>query len=152
MSTGRRNDLFMNLDEPDLARKWEALRRSGDPYAFYAIFGEEDEIAPAPHVAKHDSSPAVTANVLSKKAFQDGCRRIFRQYVPQAEGQVLRPQYRDFILRNEERPPEERAQLLKVLSRYDISTSGNLKPHLNREQEILTASKLRQIEKEALVK
>jgi hypothetical protein len=88
---------------------------------------------------------------LSKKDFQDGCRRIFLQYVPQAERQFLPSQYRDFIIRNERRSAEERSRLLDALGRYDLSMSGNIKNHFNRVPELLTTAKLQQIERAAQI-
>jgi hypothetical protein len=133
-------------------RKLEALRKSQNPYTYLDLFGEDavNIPPPAPVESESESAPSRADRRLSKKDFQEGCRRIFRQYVPPGEGQVLRPQYRDFIARNEIRSPEERSRLLGALSRYDLATSGNFKPHFNREQELLTAAKLLQIEKVAL--
>lgn len=123
-----------------------------NPCAYDSIFG--DPVAEGEE--KHGTSDANTCDVTShqksrcsKKSFQDGCRRIFLQYIPPSEGRTLRPHYRDFIIRNETNSPEHRFRLLGELRKYDISTSGDFKPHFNREQEFLTKKKLQQIEEAA---
>ena len=59
---------------------------------------------------------------------------------------MLRPHFRDFIIRNENNPSLYRTKLLKELVKYDLSLDGNFKPHFNRETEFLTANKLQKIE------
>jgi len=86
---------------------------------------------------------------ISKKAFQDGCRRIFLPYVPPSEGNALRAHYREFISRNENKTPRYREYLLAELAKYDLSSSGNLTPHFNRGTEFFTAAKLMKIEEAA---
>lgn len=138
-------------DPSDIETKWASVRKSQDPYAYYAVFGDqEDAEPPALNISAPTALPSHQVVGLSKKDFHSACRRIFLQYTPQAEGQVLRPQYRDFIVRNEQRSPVERAGLVAELSRYDFHSSGNFKPHFNREQELLTQAKLREIEKTVL--
>lgn len=128
-------------------QKWAFLRKSADPYAYYNVFGDPEELREL--VATKTASPALPLGI-SKKDFGESCRRIFFQYVPPAEGRVLRPQYRDFITRNELRSPEQRFRLLEGLRNYDIACSGNFKPHFNREPELFTTAKLQQIETLAL--
>jgi hypothetical protein len=88
---------------------------------------------------------------ISKKEFQDGCRRVFLLYIPAGEGQTLRPHYRDFISRNENDTPEYRGRLLTELGKYDLSSSGDFKPHFNREEELFTIAKLPKIEQTAKI-
>ena len=144
-------DLFANSSDPELERKWASVRKTQDPYAYYSVFGDQEDAEPT--VSGKSISAVPTRHVaagLSKKDFQNECRRIFRQYIPPSEGQVLRPQYRDFIFRNEQRSPGERANIVTGLSKYDLSSSGNFKPHFNREQELLTVAKLQDVENTAL--
>lgn len=142
---------FLSLQEQDLDEqeaKMECLRKRKNPYVYYDLFPEPDE-GEGPLVS--DLKPKVQhqppAAEVSKRAFQDGCRRIFVLYVPPEEGTTLRPHYRDFILRNQDQSPEQRFRILEELRKYDLSTTGNLKPHFNRERESLTQRKLEQIER-----
>jgi len=134
-----------------MEEKWKFLRDSKNPYSYYDVFGEPNEFQqPAAVEIVSPILPEPQAGKLSKEAFQNGSRRILLQYVPPAEGSVLRPHYRDFITRNELRSPEQRFRLLQELSKYDISASRNFKSHFNREPELFTAGKLKQIERAAL--
>lgn len=144
-------DSLRNSSQSNIESKWASLRKTQNPYAYYSVFDVQEDGQP-PVVAGPVATVArrLQGECLSKKDFQAGCHRIFRQYVPFAEGRRLRPQYRDFIARNECRSAEQRFRLLEALRKYDISASGNLKPHFNREQELLTTAKLRQIEETAL--
>jgi hypothetical protein len=103
--------------------------------------------APQPSLGR--DRRAIPAGKVSKKDFQEGCRRILRQYVPPTEGRVLRSHYLDFIVRNQERAPEQRFRILEELRKYDISTSGSFQPHFNREPSLLAERKLRQVEQSA---
>ena len=134
--------------ETTLEQKRTYFRKLENPHAHSEVFGESTaiqesvEAKPTPLV-----SPKGANRQISKRDFQDGCRRILLQYTPPDEGPVLRQHYRDFISRNENRSPEQRFRFLNELGKYDISTSGNFKPQFNREQELLTARKLEQIER-----
>ncbi len=118
-----------------------------NPYAYDSIFGDhEDAMEP---IACSNSQPILPTPQIgraSKEAFREGCRRVFLQYIPSEEGRVIRPHYRDFIVRNEGRSPEGRFEILKQLEVYDLSTSGSIKPHFNRGNEVFTEAKLRRIE------
>ncbi len=136
---------------PTANRLWAFLRKSKNPYAYYNVFGDPGEFPQL--LATETVLPAVPRpqnRGLSQTAFRDGCRRILLQYVPPAEGRVLRPHYRDFIIRNELRSPEQRFRLWEELSKYDIAASGNLRPHFNLDAELFTTDKLQEIEKVAL--
>lgn len=142
--------LFDDSGHSDTECKWARLRKTKDPYAYYEVFGFPDESQP---LATQKPTPLVSSypvNKMSKRDFQSACRRIFTPYIPSAEGLILRPHYRDFIVRNENRSPEERFRLAEALGQYDLSKSGNFKPHFNREKELPTVAKLQQIEKKAL--
>jgi hypothetical protein len=134
-----------------MEQKHAYYRKLENPCAFDAVFGEPTE--PAQQVVLKTSSIGLSrpqSRGISKKDFEEGCRRILRQYVPPSEGQTLRPHYRDFIARNARRSPEQRSRILDGLSKYDLATSGNFSPQFNREQELLTVKKLQQIENTAL--
>jgi hypothetical protein len=137
--------------EPTLEQKRRYFRMLENPHAHGEIFGDQGETPlPVPSGAGQQAKRSRRTGTLSKQDFQSGCRRIFKYYVPPAEGRLLRPQYREFITRNENRAAEQRFSLLEELAKYDISTSGNFTPHFNREQELLTAGKLQEIERSAL--
>lgn len=132
-------------------QKWAVLKKSEDPYAYWNIFGDPEEFQQSFAVEMAlPSASQPRRREISKKGFQDGCRRILLQYVPPTEGRVLRSHYRDFITRNELRSSEQRFRLLEELSKYDVSASGNLKPHFNLDAELFTAAKLQEIERLAL--
>ena len=143
-STGKAGELGLTF-KSEVSAKLESKQASernvesgGNPYAILASL-DEDPVDT--FLAKKRA-----AEKMSKKDFELGCRRIFLQYIPPDEGRVLRPHYRNFITRNENSSPEWRSRLLDELGKYDISTSGNFQPHFNRENELLTAKKLLQIE------
>ena len=144
--------LFDDEEDVPVARisdpKRTYLKKLQNPCAYDSIFEEQSELQlplideSNPDVLKHGNQRGI-----SKKEFVDGCRRIFGQYIPPSEGRALRPHYRDFITRNENRMGDDRTKLLKELSKYDLSIDGNFKPHFNREKELLTVKKLQEIEK-----
>lgn len=139
---------------PENVRDWLMLMQN--PYAKLSLY--DDDFVDV-HSQKTDFEPPLSASVLAKhpskkhgatkKEFEGNCRRIFLQYIPPSEGRVLRPHYRDFIIRNENNSPELRARILEELNKYDLSSSGNFQPHFNREREFLTVEKLQKIEKAA---
>ena len=87
---------------------------------------------------------------LSKKDFRSGCTDFFLQYIPPEEGKKLRPHYRAFINRNENRSSAARSAILRELLKYDFSDVGSLSPHFNREGDPITEAKLRAIEEKFL--
>lgn len=124
---------------------------SGNPYASLCAMDDTEWDAP---VKKADGMAIKKSNAagdsrkpqLSKKDFSDEARRIFLQYIPELEGNRLRPQHIEFIQRNAPRKPEERYQVLERLKRYDLKDAG-VRGHFNREDSDLTALKLAEIEK-----
>jgi hypothetical protein len=129
---------------------------SGNPYATLAMCDEDpvDLFLRRKSTAGQRSADDVKVPKgegvgISKKAFQEGCRRILLPYVPRSEGNILRNHYREFISRNEDATPKFRERLLAELAKYDLSVSGNLTPHFNRERELLTVAKLKKIEQAA---
>ena len=95
-------------------------------------------------------STAQTGTVLpelSEKAFDSQCRAIFRFYVPEAEKGQLRPGYREFITRNRKRSGRGRYLVVQHLKQYDLSGIDGIRTQFNREEDILTETKLRDIER-----
>lgn len=139
--------------ELGLEEKLECIRKRKNPYLYYEAFHEAGlaqeaglPCASPPNALKPQQTPRSS---ISKEDFAEGCRRIFRMYVPPEEGNKLRPYYRDFILRNQNQSSEQRFRILEELRKYDLSTTGNLKPQFNRGQELLTQRKLQQVEQAA---
>lgn len=84
---------------------------------------------------------------LSETAFDSQCRAILRFYVPEAEKGRLRPHYRDFITRNRKRSGRGRYLIIQRLRQYDLSEIQGIKTQFNREEDVLTEAKLRDIER-----
>jgi len=152
----------------------EALRRRGNPYAsldavevpaaspeFRELTDQErtyvrllgDQYAPLSIAIAEENqslvkpSPAKSAiRTISKVEFDQECRRIFRQYIPALEKDRLRQHHRDFITRNKDRAPGIRHALLSELRKYDLGDIEGFRTRFNRERELFTDAKLRQIE------
>ncbi len=137
------------LHAPTDEQKHSHLQELQNPYAYIELFAEEEgKLDEFPTHEKVQSVPSGPIGKLSKKEFQAKCRRIFMQYVPSEGRRVLRSHHRDFVVRNESRPADERFLLVAELSKYDLSSSVSYRPHFNREEkDILTIKKLRDIEK-----
>jgi hypothetical protein len=84
----------------------------------------------------------------SQKEFDDECRRIFLQYVPELERRQLPIRLRDFIAKNRAKPGRVRRRMLVSLSKYDLASTVGASSQFNREG-FFTEEKLRQIESEA---
>jgi hypothetical protein len=147
------------------------LRALGNPYAALQMFDEEEVVesqreryrqSENPHAFDYymdAAKPAVTADAstsappashrgkLSKEAFREGCRAIFRPYIPALEKGKLRAHHRVFILRNEQRSAEMRFALVAELKKYDLSDIPGLSSQFNRERDTLTEEKLAAIER-----
>lgn len=125
--------------EPLTAPERAYVKQLGNQYAPLSIARE----------STRDST--YTAAGASKAKFVDECRRIFRQYIPQVENGRLRSHYREFIDRNKDQPAPFRAALLRLLAVYDISAVlPGLRLQFNRERDVLTDEKLKQLELAAL--
>lgn len=127
---------------------------SGNPYAHAQ---EAEEVADQRPAASHNErrplqSEAKVSSIrpTSKQDFRAGCRRIFTGYMPNHLRHRLRKEHRDFITRNESRPPLERTQILGALQRYDLGTTPGIRAQFNREDTLSLEEKLRRIEKDAL--
>ena len=146
------------------------LKRLGNPYASLQVSDNAEQkdasvvsnVTQRPYVrhpyayasmevGSNISSSAIAKppakGALAKAEFRAKCRRIFEQYIPTIEKGRLRTHHRDFIARNESRSPATRYLLVNKLQKYDLSTVPGLKAHFNRERELLTDEKLKQIER-----
>jgi hypothetical protein len=121
------------------------LKQSENPWAtLYFKVDPTEKSAAMADVAK----PKVAAKLkVSKSEFQQACRAIFRCYIPEVEKGRIRDHHRDFILRNESRPPATRHRALEELRRYDLSTIAGFQTHFNRERDVFTEAKLKEIER-----
>lgn len=128
-------------------KKHQYLKKMENPYAHHAIFSDAPGIAPSSYARQHKINRPKGSVTLSKKDFRENCNRILSQYVPSEEGKALRAHYRDFVTRNELRPPNERFRIVELLSKYDLSGTENYRPHFNREKNLLTNAKLQAIER-----
>ena len=122
------------------------FRLSENPYAWHFYFGDDAPESPA--LTQIAPAPAVpSSGELSKSAFRDQVRAIFRPYIPAAEHGKLRDHHREFIARNESRAPRVRYQLVAQLRKYDLSNLSGMKPLFNREEAAFTKEKLAEIER-----
>lgn len=138
---------YASLQVENVAKQEDALDAQQQPYVRhpYAYVPQEEDDATVNLVAQQPTS-FITGS-LSKAEFRNRCRRIFEQYIPALEKSRIRPQHRDFIVRNESRSPAARFLLAKELEKYDLSTITGLTTHFNRERDSLTEDKLRLIER-----
>jgi len=113
-------------------------------------------IVPPPPEETPMESPIISVELqqikiapISEEAFEQACRAIFRSYTPMASTKksvILAPRFRDFIAQNKKKKsPEQRAHIIKTLSRYDLNDILTHEPMLNREIEEMVARKLAQI-------
>ena len=139
------------VQEPTLEEKRAYLRKLENPAAYHDVMGDSpsvtSDVAPVP--SQRDTAKRPTIRGVSKADFQQGCRRIFGQYMPATERGRLRDHHRAFIVRNENSTPARRAALMGHLQRYDLSAIAGISPQFNRERDVLTEAKLRAIEKAA---
>lgn len=127
------------------SERQRAYRERGNPYAKLSSGPEEVEDRHIPSERSANSEIERPA-ALSKADFQTQCRDIFRPYIPHAEKGRLRAHHRRFIARHEARSPITRARLVRELRKYDISTLQGVRAYFNREREVFTDEKLKQIE------
>lgn len=117
--------------------------RARHPYAFIAMEESKGDLSAG--VAPNPPT-VLTTGALSKADFRKRCRQIFELYIPAVEKGRLRSHHRAFITRNETSSPVIRNMLVNELQKYDLSGVSGLRGHFNRESELLTEEKLRQIE------
>ena len=145
------------------------LKRLGNPYASLQVSDNAEQkdasvvsnVTQRPYVrhpyayasmevGSNISSSAIAKppakGALAKAEFRAKCRRIFEQYIPTIEKGRLRTHHRD-LSPVMSPPPATRYLLVNKLQKYDLSTVPGLKAHFNRERELLTDEKLKQIER-----
>lgn len=93
----------------------------------------------------------VVAEPVSKTGFEEGCRRIFRQYLPRGTTRLPQRQ-RDFIEKyKREELAEKRLVILKNLQKYDLQAGGHtFKIEFNRTSEDYLNEKLATLEREEM--
>lgn len=146
------------LPEPTPAQLY--VRKLQNPYAWLSLQDDEREVlstsSTAADTLKVQQPSEKTADiriaispvkeVVTKSEFEQKCRHIFRQYIPEAERGRLRDHHREFIQRNANATPRRRFKLLQQLTRYDLSDVPGMQSRFNREADIFTEDKLRKIE------
>jgi hypothetical protein len=137
--TDRHDDEFF---EPKDQAEIAAVRLQQNPYAKLS-WGRG---ATASSEIDKSVRTAAKKNTASQREFESEAKRILGFYVPPLEKGKLRPAYKSFIDRNLSRSPEVRFKLLAELKKYDLSTSGGVRSHFNREDFEITELKLRAIE------
>ena len=121
------------------------LELTQNPWA--TLYYRADESVHVPATASPNQVKATVSFKLSKSEFRQACRAIFRCYIPEIEKGRIRDHHRDFIARNESRSATRRFEVLEALRRYDLSSVPGFQAHFNREREVFTEAKLREIEK-----
>lgn len=133
------------VTRPSTSPQELTLKLTQNPWATL-YYGADDPV----HATATASFAQVKASVsfkLSKSEFRQACRAIFRCYIPEIEKGRIRDHHRDFIVRNESRSATRRFQVLDALRRYDLSSVPGFQAHFNRERDVFTDAKLREIEK-----
>ena len=153
------NDLQLGLfDKPESTSPTQAVSRKAfpgiklpaHPYVILSEIDGENEKS-SPQVSKYiQAEQREKSKKISKDLFRKRCRDIFKQYIPTDESRSLNEFHREFITRNESCTPEERHLLVAELMKYDISSSGGYIAHFNRENNIFSEEKLREIERKIL--
>jgi len=115
-------------------------RRLEDPYASLSIGIPEGTSSLAV------KAPAVQPVGVPKAEFERECRRIFGQYIPAVEKGRLRRHHTNFITRNVGRAPGIRGALLAELRKFDLGDALGFRARFNRERDVFTEAKLREIE------
>jgi hypothetical protein len=121
------------------------LEMTQNPWA--TLYYGADNPVDAPAMERPAQTKLSVTSKLSKSEFRHACRAIFRCYIPEIEKSRIRDHHRDFIVRNESRSATGRFQVLEALRRYDLSAVQGFQAHFNRERDVFTDAKLREIEK-----
>jgi hypothetical protein len=133
------------VTHPSTSPKELTLKLTQNPWA--TLYYGADDPAHAPATVSPAQIRASVSLKLSKSEFRQACRGIFRCYIPEIEKGHIRDHHRDFIVRNESRSATKRFQVLEALRRYDLSSVPGFQAHFNRERDVFTDTKLREIEK-----
>lgn len=137
-----------SVEEPFVDRRRAYIRLLENQYASLSI---EDEQKPVDALSTEPRQLVLLAanRGCSKTEFRARCRSVFAGYIPALEKGKLREHHRAFITRNESRTSEERYRLVVHLEKYNLSSHLGLKAQFNRERDVFTEEKLRQIERDA---
>jgi 5'-nucleotidase len=129
------------------ARVLYGVKNKPEPAQRIAVPTPVPEVPVTPETVLTVPMEVLSAGTLNKRDFEIGCRSIFRSYTPMASGKntVLNERFRVFISENSAKTPEERAKILKNLSRYDLTGVASHEPMLNREIESMLVRKLAKI-------
>lgn len=133
------------VNYPIKSAKELALQLTPNPWATL-YYGAEDPVN-VPATGSPTQIKASASLKISKSEFRQACRAIFRCYIPEIEKGRIRDHHRDFIIRNESRSATRRSQVVDALRRYDLSSVPGFQAHFNRERDVFTDAKLREIEK-----
>lgn len=126
-------------------------RKQANQYTLLSVSIADSHATAIPKSAGATPRRASSARAgLSKADFVTECRRMLRPYIPAAEKGRLRRHHQDFITRNQNRTPAVRLGLVKELAKYDLSVQAGITAQFNRERDLLTERKLRQIERAVL--
>jgi hypothetical protein len=147
---GRPDDGEVALREPTAEERAYAVKQ-GNQYTLLSVAIAERHVPSAPPAVAPQRSSA-SKDELSKADFVTEARRVFRPYIPAAEKGRLRRHHQDFITRNQNRSPAIRHALIKELGKYDLTIQPGISAQFNRERDLLTEHKLRQIERSVLPK
>ena len=138
-------ELAENFKEgKELSDAYSALQ---NPYAKLSSGEEVDRETGTPSRSTKASIVEALPPSLSKVQFRARCNRIFKQYIPALEKGRLRAHHRDFILRNESCSSKKRYRLVMQLEKYDLSKVEGIQAHFNRERDVLTEKKLKEVER-----
>ena len=118
-----------------------------NPYATLSMGKEAEKPRETSPESTNSSSVKAPRGSLSKADFCARSSRIFKQYIPAPEKGRLRAHHRDFITRNESCSSTRRYRLVKQLEKFDLSNIEGIKTRFNRERELFTDEKLKQIER-----
>ncbi len=106
---------------------------------------------PSDILASATVDEAVQVPRLTKKDFEVRGRAIFRSYTPlSTQSSVLDERFRVFVSKHSDKKPEERAKIIEVLEKYNLSALGTHDPILNRELGDIVMAKLEKAVEQAL--
>lgn len=139
------------IDDVQESEASELVNKNARPYVRhpYAFISQEDTAQGAAFYPAVTPVAGPIRGELTKTEFRARCRRIFIPYIPALEKGKLRKHHRDFIARNESRSASVRHRLVVLLERYDILQVPGINAQFNREREVFTDEKLKQLERMA---
>jgi hypothetical protein len=143
------DSLDLALREPtDAEREYAQLQ--GNQYTLLSVAISDSQQAGPSFAGSNLDREVPERTTLSKVDFVAECTRVFRPYIPAAEKGRLRRHHRDFITRNKNHPGRVRYALIKELRKYDLAGLPGISAQFNRERDLMTDQKLKQIERSVL--